>query len=371
MTNNTTIELPLQKSTDCFTWILDGIEQNNTPNIDNINDMFSRRHLGGSVYIVILMALGLIGNTAVIWIYSTKFKPSNYRTYTLWLASMDIINCIYGMPFLLIYHFNYLRFPSDIYCKSGRFCLVFTSTASAFLLMVIAFDRYRHICRPLQWQLSRTNIQICCITVVILAVGLSWPNFLLFGYYTVEHLPVNINGTRCWQDDIYRSQDYLGVFYIALSILSFCVSLVLLAAYVEISRHLYNHNRKWKAKNMKKKSSQKGKTTYTLLVVTTAFVLSALPHHIMLVILLLRRDFNCHFTYHEGFYYYLFVWSILINNSINPFIYGFSDSRFKAQVKSIILNCLTTKKSPTNTPNRNPLSVYYVNSSREGSRVSD
>lgn len=81
---------------ECFSWL----DINNSTTIYDINAQFTERHLGGIVFTGILMFLGLFGNLTVLWIYIRRFKMSNYRTYTIWLALMDVGNCFIGMPFI-------------------------------------------------------------------------------------------------------------------------------------------------------------------------------------------------------------------------------------------------------------------------------
>lgn len=346
----------------CFHW-LDGLRSayNKSPS-DNYedmmgmaNDLFTRRHLGGIIFICLQMIIGLTGNITVLYIYVIKFKSSNYRTYTTWLAAIDLANCCLGMPFLILYHTNYLKFPNEFICKAGRFILVFTANASAFLLVVIAVDRYRHVCKPMDWQISKKWTTVNCITAVICAFGISWPAFQLFGNHSVTSLPFNMEGTRCWVDDRYNGTRYLSYFYIGLSSLSLTITLVLFIMYGLILQYIYMHKNCFRSRTNKStreyiagKTALTKRTTVILLSVTFAYVLSSIPHNVFVVVLLTKEDLHCYMTYFEGMILYTLVWSILLNNSINPFIYGFSDRRFRQEVKDSVLcyNCFGSRTYP-------------------------
>ncbi|VDI16355.1 Hypothetical predicted protein [Mytilus galloprovincialis] len=321
----------------CFTWL----EIDNTTALQNLNDQFTERHIGGISFTSILMVLGIFGNFAVIWIYTQRFKVSNYRTYTIWLAIMDIANSCIGMPFLVYYMSHYLTFPSDGLCKFGRFTMVFTTNSSAYLLVVIAFDRYRKVCKPLKWQLSCKNTKVCCIVATFLGLLTSWPCLVLYGTYTVDTVIPDVKGLRCWTDDAYKNTVYPKIYYIVLYIFNFLVIPILFIAYAQILRFLHTHG----TSGVRVKTE---KTTITLLAVSAAFLLSAIPHYSLVVITRIQKDFNCNMTFPEGFAYYTFVFSILLNNAVNPFIYGFLDRKFQREMRRGLKTCREDKGDATN-----------------------
>ncbi|KAJ8320965.1 hypothetical protein KUTeg_002552 [Tegillarca granosa] len=239
--------------------------------LEDLNDLFTKRNLGG------IMIVGCIGNFLVIWIYSRKFKATNFRTYTLWLASMDVTNCCIGMPFLLLYHTHYLTFPS-IAVYNGFYCEYFFLYSCRHRIRTGIY----HVCRPCNIRISKIQRRLLIATAVFLSLGISWPALVLFGNHSVKTLPYNI---------------------------------------------------------IVDKIAHTKKTTLILLAVTAAYVLSALPHNIFLVILFKIPLFHCNMTFAEGLVFYIFVWSILINNSVNPFIYGFSDREFRKELKKTFKVC--------------------------------
>lgn len=318
----------------CFVWINDFIESNVTT-LEDLNYFFLERHLGGIIFISIMMIFGLIGNLSVIFIFVTKFKATNYinyRTYTIWLASLDMANCVLGMPFLLVYHTHYLTFPNTVICKGGRFVNVFTANASGFLLLVIAIDRYIHVCKPFNLsKLTDKQTKISCTIAALLGIFISWPSLVLFGKHTVgkhnyDKLPFNVNGTRCWEDDRYEKQNFLSDYYIVLSALSFIITIFLFIIYSLIVRYIYKNKVANRVKHTKK-------VTLILLAVTVAYVVSSLPHNILLVVLLKNFGLQCGLTFTEGSLLYTFVWLNLVNNTVNPIIYGYSDANFRQQLR--------------------------------------
>ncbi|XP_052083672.1 gonadotropin-releasing hormone II receptor-like [Mytilus californianus] len=326
----------IKSDKQCFTWL----ELNNSTTLHDLNNQFTERHIGGIFFTSVLMVLGIFGNFAVLIIYTQRFKVSNYRTYTIWLAIMDIANACIGMPFLVYYMSHYLTFPSDGLCKFGRFTMVFTTNSSAYILVVIAFDRYRKVCKPLKRQLTSTNTNVCCVSATILGLMTSWPCLVLYGINTADMAIPWVKEIRCWTDDNYIDTDYPKIYYIVLYIFNFLVFPILFVVYVQILRFLHIHGKSGVRVKTKK-------TTITLLAVSAAFLLSAIPHYSLVVITRFQEDFNCEMTFAEGFVYYTFVFSILLNNSVNPFIYGLLDTKFKREIRSIFQICRKDKRDAT------------------------
>lgn len=326
-----TLKMTKHSNGECFSW-MKGSNSTNGTTLGNLNSLFIGRHIGGITFIGILMVIGILGNFVILWIYGYRFKSTNYRTFILFLVSIDITNCIVGMPFLVVYLSHYMSFPSVDFCRIGRFIVTFTTNGSAFILVVIAFDRYRKVCRPMEWQMTKFQAMMCCIFAVSFASIVSIPTVILYGNYTVDNIVYNVSGTRCWTDDYYKDGYYPSMFYIGLSILSFIISLVLLVTYVLILKCLYQHK-------AAKRLIRTRKTTITLLAVTVAFIFSAVPHYSLVILTRVRKTFHCEINFIEGFVFYTFVFSILINSSINPFIYGCYDEHFGRELKRILKCC--------------------------------
>jgi hypothetical protein len=48
---------------------------------------------------MMLMIIGVIGNTIVLYVYKFRFRRSTSRIFILSLAVFDLITCLLGMPF--------------------------------------------------------------------------------------------------------------------------------------------------------------------------------------------------------------------------------------------------------------------------------
>ena len=78
------------------------------------------------------------------------------------------------------------------------------------------------------------------------------------------------------------------------------------------------------------------KATSSMFLISLAFVLSYLPMLLLLLIRSVDRDFETSLTDAGRAAYKFFLRSYLLNVSINPFIYGLSDSRFRENCKDVL-----------------------------------
>ncbi|XP_060069720.1 orexin receptor type 2-like [Ylistrum balloti] len=336
----------------CHKWLHEFNFDNNT-DLKDVNNAFMLRNIGGIILIGILTIFGVIGNFLVLWIYLMRFRQSNYRTYVIWLSSLDMVNCLGVMPF----YFTYLCFPlilgSKYICKTGRAGSYVINLSSALLLMVIAGDRYRKICSPNKRQLSGKQAKVCCFVGLIVSIFLSWPTFVMFGKNAVEIGLNDLRGYRCLVEDEYADSMYMKVFQVIMSTIALTVTITLTLMYSLIVKGLYSHKKYFIGAQGSVKSRKAcpipaemldrstRKSTMTLLAVTLSFILSFLPHHVLAIAFFMNKTFECSLGFSGGAAYYTFVWMVFFNTAADPVIYGFSDKRFRYELKRM---CILIRK---------------------------
>ena len=116
-------------------------KMDDTKELEDLNYEESKQHMGGVVFVSILMIFGIIGNLHVLFVYMFRMKPSNPRTCILTLALLDMIACVIGMPFIIMDMLKPLTFTMVTACKVLRFTNYFICISSSFILSVIAIDR--------------------------------------------------------------------------------------------------------------------------------------------------------------------------------------------------------------------------------------
>ena len=207
-----------------------------------LNAKETSKHMGGIIFISLLMMTGVIGNGHVLAIFGRKMKPSNHRTFICVLGLVDMVACLVGMPFVLVDLTHQLTFTMTAICKTFRFVNYFVALTSSLLMLVVTIDRYRKVCHPLNWQISARMAKVACGLVTMFGVGSSWPTLFLFGHSTVETDHENITGVRCATDDQFVHTNYQKLFNTYLICVVIITFVVHIALYILICRTLVNHD---------------------------------------------------------------------------------------------------------------------------------
>ncbi|KAK3085953.1 hypothetical protein FSP39_011251 [Pinctada imbricata] len=322
----------------CPTWLVQ-MEWNENTTLDDVNAKMMSRNIPGIIFVVVQMLLGLVGNGVVILAYWLKFKRSNYRVYVLFLAFLDLMNCVFTMPFVIVYLVYPKNFPSDFICKAGHFIGFFGGCASPFVLVLIAMDRFRRICRPFKKQLTEKQTRITCVVILVITASVTWFTPLFYGNERVHTGINNIYEVRCFRSKNPLFYSLSQWYYIILTSLFLIVTVILFLLYYHIMKTVHRRSRYFSSKQRSpiggvSKSIQTKKTTVTFMIITIVYVLSTLVHDSLAMILHMKEDLECIMNFEEGAVYYTFFWTVFLNNVSNPIIYGISDDRFCSLVKN-------------------------------------
>ncbi|KAL3891641.1 hypothetical protein ACJMK2_003893 [Sinanodonta woodiana] len=220
---------------------LNGSDNFSVISLEKLNDDEAKQYLGGTVFVGVLMVIGVIGNLHVIYVYAFKLRPCNLRVFILCLGFVDILTCSVGMPFVVYDLTHPLMFYARFVCKALRFLNYFNSSASALLLMLVSIERYRKICVPMGRQLSERSSKICCGLVLILALLMSWPAPLLYGQSSVSTKYENVTGSKCFTEDKFKETPYQAYFNIFLIFIFIVTSVVLVVLYVLVAKEIFRN----------------------------------------------------------------------------------------------------------------------------------
>ncbi|KAL8574769.1 hypothetical protein ACOMHN_035312 [Nucella lapillus] len=117
---------------------------------------------------------GIVGNAIAFYVFTTLKKQKLTSTiFILALAGTDFITCLITIPFTIIMELIDFKLQVDFFCKFYHFLITTTVPFSAFVMVVIAVDRYLCICHPfLHWMTQRrAKIIIACLTIFIFCIG--------------------------------------------------------------------------------------------------------------------------------------------------------------------------------------------------------
>ncbi|KAK3101360.1 hypothetical protein FSP39_003003 [Pinctada imbricata] len=190
------------------------------------------------VFLGILCVIGTIGNIHVLVVFVFKMKTkSTYVTYVTALAFIDFLVSFVHVPWEIMD----LKYPDNFWgpvtCRIFRFNNFFLLSLSVLVLLVVAIDRYKRICRALknQWSVSFSKklVGFC----IALSAVLNFPSLIIFGMRTV---PVDRNSTvqTCFINDRYKDT-YIVVAWIgAMCLITGINAFILIFTYVSIGCYI-------------------------------------------------------------------------------------------------------------------------------------
>ena len=201
------------------------------------------------VYVSVLMILGTVGNI-MVWVYfGCKSRPSTNSFLIVVLAAFDLMLCMVTMPKEIVDLRFFYMFTNVPACKISRFLNHIAADGSSTTLIVIAIDRYKHVCKPMSPQLHTRHARIATMIAIIFAIVIAWPALVFYEPVSVNVTdPHNENiilqGLDCTTTKSKAYRTYLLVFY-SVQFLVFIVSISMLCIlYSLICRSIYRYKRR-------------------------------------------------------------------------------------------------------------------------------
>ncbi|KAK3599657.1 hypothetical protein CHS0354_029120 [Potamilus streckersoni] len=200
--------------------------------LKEINDAEAKILVPVTVFYVIVMVLGLLGNTLVIIVH--KLRPT--RIFIVCLAALDITACSVGIPYHVLDLMNPYTYIYPIACKILTFLITLPTIASMFMLVIVAVDRYLKLCKPLRNEEIKLESIRTCVIAILCSLVVTWPYILMYGQSSIRAGERNITGSQCFFDDSYSGTPFPTV-YTGFTLLIFViVTLVLIVLYIVIWR---------------------------------------------------------------------------------------------------------------------------------------
>lgn len=137
-------------------------------------------------YLMTFSLAGSVGNAFVIYIFSRKREKSTTTVFILVLAMTDFFTCLVIIPFTIYYEVMAKRINNNVQCKVYMFLITSNIPFSAFIMVLIAFDRYFKICRPWNQCLDIRMSKKIVIAVLIFALSLGIIPSLTHGVYPIS-----------------------------------------------------------------------------------------------------------------------------------------------------------------------------------------
>jgi len=175
------------------------------------------------MFVDLLEFVGILGNLHAFFIYLFLFKNSIHRTFILYLAFVDLMTCIFEIPYYTIWYLN--AYNSQKTCQTLLFIHTAPSGSSLIVLCFIAIDRFLKVCRPLGTQFSPRQVVIGLSFITLYMVSLYGFGASLHGlkFVYTNTLPPRIVGHRCGITNIKHFTSYV---YTLIALLNSVVCLV-------------------------------------------------------------------------------------------------------------------------------------------------
>ncbi|KAL4218160.1 hypothetical protein ACF0H5_022896 [Mactra antiquata] len=353
------------------------------------------------VYLVVISVTGLIGNGLVCYIYLPQENTSSTRWFIFYLAVVDLIICLTVVPLEIATLFYQYNFRNLAWCKCSAFVNVWSLLSLALVLVIIAIDRYRKVCKPHGCQLNVVKSKILSVVVVFIALLISIPAILIYEIHELkfQHLmDRGIIGSECTfktnEDGFSLNYVYIGfgmILFVS-SLVTICVLYCCIG--VVIKRHtrkdttkskyqlsvaskqnttgnkqssvdidetsgptivtvddesndtVFTNNRvnpstdvnkNRKSKSFRVKSARAKKATFSMFLISLAFVVCYLPFLSLILVRNMIADFENSLSDELRTLNKFFLRSYFLCYAINPFIYGFSDSKFRQKCTNVLL----------------------------------
>ncbi|XP_060573820.1 uncharacterized protein LOC132731626 [Ruditapes philippinarum] len=197
------------------------MENNTIYIVEELNRNLTMVVLPVTIFIGIEAFIGLFGNILILLIYTKRYERSNFRYFVLSMAVIDLTSCLTTLPGEIFSQMNWYTYKYDWICRVKSYINVQTAWGSASILLLLAFDRYRKICKPLAWQIQPSFALKLCICSIILASMVAIPISILWGKqtYIYQHNGLNLTVSICEKSGEYANDIYPFVYICCVYIL--------------------------------------------------------------------------------------------------------------------------------------------------------
>lgn len=184
----------------------------------SLSEEFANSVLPVTIFFGILATFGFLGNIFVLYVYRYKYPPCNFRNFVCCLAITDFVSCLFVFPSEIVGHRMWFSYPRSAvwFCKLKTFIVGIAVMTTSLLLLLIAVDRFKKVCRPLGPQISHQIAFRLCVASLALAVFMTTPIPILFGiqHENITHGGENIEITSCEKDEAYKDTNWMAIYLI-------------------------------------------------------------------------------------------------------------------------------------------------------------
>ncbi|XP_071838583.1 uncharacterized protein [Apostichopus japonicus] len=275
--------------------------------------------------------------TNVLFLITVKRHPMLRKSaMSIYLVALSVVDLITSFLILVCSIIQLIFKLSDPIVTSRSavllsLCWSSLQYISLCLVILIAYERYKAICKPLEHIGSVTNLKRrCCLTAIGIFVAFG-VLFVVFLFSSMELLGgVRSLGKICEippSSYIFISSDLITL-------------LIVVILYTKIIK-VFNENQNisdWD--NIRKRNHELQRNlTIMVLVNSAVFIFLVLCQDIAIFLAITVKRDDGGLSWED--YLLLIFFPSLLNSGINPVIYNIFGSRYRSALKSTVLNCCT------------------------------
>ena len=364
-----------------------------------LNDRKVHEYIPVLIYISVGMVIGTVGNAAVCYVYSRKMERTGTNQFVVMLGACDFLSCVFSMPMELFRVSTPHIFQSHEACKLSLLIATAIAVDSGFIIFAISIDRYRRMCRPFDTQLTPKMAKRVSAAIIVTSLVFVWPSWIIYGMRrTPTHSNETTGGCECGIDQVMFDTIYPRLFYYILLTLSVLLFSIIFLLYFLIAIKVWRHKnkrrpnsatlpsvglakdgkgtgnsilkipypptlesevsidssrtrlkldrskrtRKQKQQLQQPEKSSKGsllrvsRTSSIMALIAVTWVLSYMPHVILVMLEIHIKEFRQELSSTGDVLFQLAVRSYLLNNAVNPIIYGVFNMRFRRELGRLV-----------------------------------
>lgn len=194
---------------------------------EDFNAMYADWLTPNTAILGFLLTVGTLGNSFALYLYIFRVPHTDERFFIPYLGAVDLFVCLWGGIFAMVLNFYRADFPSAMLCKLMYYFSWGSINYSALLLLIIAFHRYKKICRPISLQWTKRKSQIAVGVAGFMSYLLTAPILILFGEKKghIIHEGTNVTLITC---NIMSFTRVVSFYYLGFIIIYFVVLMTLI-----------------------------------------------------------------------------------------------------------------------------------------------
>lgn len=181
---------------------------------NQFNAEFSSRVVSVSIIFGLTACVGFVSNLMVIYVYGVKYKRCNFKYFLFVMGLIGLVQCTIMLPTQVAEMHYWFVFPTSWLCRVSAYVFGYTVIDCYFVLLLIALDRFRKVCRPYEWQIQPNTARNLCVMVSIASLVFALPPGIISGNhnFVTSYREVNVTVTVCATDDIYIDRNWAVMF---------------------------------------------------------------------------------------------------------------------------------------------------------------